>query len=125
MPENALGKGLDALIQDPNSKKKDDTDKDTDKSATKKKTKTTKKSKKKSTNESTNTSQLPENKLKEIRTEVEKNPRITLWSPQSAATLRYLRKTIPEFSISNEASLLLEEAIKEKYPDIWEIFSSE
>lgn len=48
-----------------------------------------------------------------------KNPRITLWSPEAAAVLRYLRKTIPEFSISNEASKLLEKAIKEKYPEIW------
>ncbi|HHI00855.1 MAG TPA: hypothetical protein ENL40_05230 [Thermococcus litoralis] len=50
-----------------------------------------------------------------------KNPRITLWSPEAAAVLRYLRKTIPEFSISNEASKLLEKAIKEKYPEIWSI----
>lgn len=50
-----------------------------------------------------------------------KNPRITLWSPEATAVLRYLRKTIPEFSISNEASKLLEKAIKEKYPEIWSI----
>lgn len=50
-----------------------------------------------------------------------KNPRITLWSPEAAAVLRYLRKTIPEFSISNEASKLLEKAIKEKYPEIWSV----
>ncbi|USS40061.1 hypothetical protein NF865_06875 [Thermococcus aggregans] len=50
-----------------------------------------------------------------------KNPRITLWSPEATAVLRYLRKTIPEFSISNEASKLLEKAIKEKYPELWNI----
>ncbi|EHR78907.1 ATPase AAA [Thermococcus litoralis DSM 5473] len=50
-----------------------------------------------------------------------KNPRITLWSPEAAAVLRYLRKTIPEFSISNEASKLLEKAIREKYPEIWSV----
>ncbi|ALV62324.1 hypothetical protein ADU37_CDS06250 [Thermococcus sp. 2319x1] len=50
-----------------------------------------------------------------------KNPRITLWSPEAAAVLRYLRKTIPEFSISDEASKLLEKAIREKYPGIWSV----
>lgn len=34
--------------------------------------------------------------------------------------LRVLRKTIPEFSMSNEASELLEEAVRRKYPEIWE-----
>lgn len=53
---------------------------------------------------------------------VENNPRITLWSAKSAAVLRYLRKTEPEFSISNEASKLIEEAIAEKYPEIWTLF---
>ncbi len=53
---------------------------------------------------------------------VESNPRITLWSARSAAVLRYLRKTEPEFSISNEASKLIEEALAEKYPEIWTLF---
>ena len=53
---------------------------------------------------------------------VENNPRITLWSAKSAAVLRYLRKTEPEFSISNEASKLIEEALAEKYPEIWTLF---
>ncbi|MDI9617858.1 hypothetical protein [Methanothermobacter sp.] len=55
--------------------------------------------------------------------EVKRNPRITLWSARSAAVLRYLKKTQPEFSISREASNLIERAVKEKYPEIWEMFS--
>ena len=58
-------------------------------------------------------------KIKEI---VDKNPRITLWSSQSAAVFRYLRKTEPEFSISKEASVLIDEAVSKKYPEIWELF---
>ena len=58
----------------------------------------------------------------DILVDVNKNPRISLWSAKSAAVLRFLRKTEPEFSISNEASLLIEAAIKEKYPEIWEKF---
>ena len=54
---------------------------------------------------------------------VESNPRITLWSARSAAVLRYLRKTEPEFSISNEASNLIDKAIAEKYPEIWTLFN--
>ena len=59
----------------------------------------------------------------EVIETVEKNPRITLWSARSAAVLRYLRKTEPEFSISNEASNLIDEAIAEKYPEIWTLFN--
>lgn len=61
-------------------------------------------------------------KLKKVTSEVEKNPRITLWSARSAAVLRYLKKTQPEFSISKEASELIEGAVQEKYPEIWELF---
>ncbi|MCL2115894.1 MAG: AAA family ATPase [Methanobrevibacter sp.] len=51
-----------------------------------------------------------------------KNPRITLWSAKSAAVFRYLRKTEPEFSISKEASKLIDEAVQSKYPEIWALF---
>ncbi len=47
----------------------------------------------------------------EVKEIVDKNPRITLWSSQSAAVFRYLRKTEPEFSISKEASVLIDEAV--------------
>lgn len=59
------------------------------------------------------------NEVKEI---VEKNPRITLWSSRSSAVFRYLRKTEPEFSISKEASILIDEAVSKKYPEIWKLF---
>lgn len=60
--------------------------------------------------------------IKEVKEIVDKNPRITLWSAQSSAVFRYLRKTEPEFSISKEASILIEKAVREKYPDIWKLF---
>ncbi len=102
MADNGLGKGLDALIKKPKDKEM----------VLKKETK----------KEIENNYSLSHDKIQEIEKEVEKNPRISLWSPKSAACLRYLKKTTPEFSISNEASEILEEAIKEKYPEIWEIF---
>lgn len=49
--------------------------------------------------------------MAEVKEIVDKNPRITLWSSQSAAVFRYLRKTEPEFSISKEASVLIDEAL--------------
>lgn len=60
--------------------------------------------------------------IEEVKEIVDKNPRITLWSSQSAAVFRYLRKTEPEFSISKEASILIDEAVSKKYPEIWKLF---
>ena len=57
--------------------------------------------------------------------EVRKNPRISLWSAKSAAVLRFLKNTKPAFSISKEASSLIEEAVQQKYPEIWEMFEDE
>ena len=68
-------------------------------------------------------SEKEEKLIDEVIETVEKNPRITLWSARSAAVLRFLRKTEPEFSISNEASNLIDEAIAEKYPEIWTLFN--
>jgi hypothetical protein len=47
-----------------------------------------------------------------------KDPRISAYSPLVMSVLRYLRKTTPEFSMSETASSLLEEAIREKYPEL-------
>ncbi len=63
--------------------------------------------------------------IAEVKEVVAKNPRITLWSARSAAVFRYLRKTEPEFSISKEASLMIEEAVSEKYPEIWKLFEED
>ena len=68
-------------------------------------------------------SEKEEKLIDEVIKTVENNPRITLWSARSAAVLRFLRKTEPEFSISNEASNLIDEAIAEKYPEIWTLFN--
>lgn len=116
MPEGSLGRGLDALIKKSSPKKK------TEKKSEKTKQKTVIKEVKKPKNNISSTILLNEDKIEEIKKEVDKNPRISLWSAKSAAVLRYLRKTTPEFSISNEASSILEEAIQAKYPEIWELF---
>lgn len=66
--------------------------------------------------------QVDPSHVDEVTQIVDKNPRITLWSSRSAAVLRYLRKTEPEFSISKEASTLIDEPVSKKYPEIWELF---
>ncbi len=131
-PESALGKGLDALIR------KDylDEDEEKPKKSGKKQakstgsTKTSVKDKKSETAETDVNTQIQESPtpsvddkiVDAVLLEVHKNPRISLWSAKSAAVLRFLKKTKPEFSISNEASLLIEEAVKDRHPDIWKIF---
>ena len=69
--------------------------------------------------------QVQKEHLDEVKKIVDKNPRITLWSSRSSAVLRYLRKTEPEFSISKEASILIDEAVSKKYPEIWALFDDE
>lgn len=66
--------------------------------------------------------QIQKEHIAEVKEIVDKNPRITLWSSRSSAVFRYLRKTEPEFSISKEASILIEEAVSKKYPEIWALF---
>lgn len=69
--------------------------------------------------------QIQKEHVEEVKRIVNKNPRITLWSSRSSAVFRYLRKTEPEFSISKEASLLIEEAVSKKYPEIWALFDED
>lgn len=66
--------------------------------------------------------QIQNEHVAEVKEIVDKNPRITLWSSRSSAVFRYLRKTEPEFSISKEASVLIDEAVSKKYPEIWALF---
>ncbi len=133
MPESALGRGLEALIQDSqeDEEKKSSKKNETKKKTTSKKKEPKKESKKKTTQKKTTKKDenkltpqftLDVDKINEIKEEVRENPRISLWSLKSAAVFKYMKKTIPEFSISNEASLILDEAIAKKYPEIWELF---
>lgn len=66
--------------------------------------------------------EIQQKHVEEVKKIVDKNPRITLWSSKSSAVFRYLRKTEPEFSISKEASVLIEEVVSKKYPEIWALF---
>ena len=45
---------------------------------------------------------------------------IAVWSPKISAVLWYLKKTTPEFSISDEAKTILEEGLEKKYPELFQ-----
>ena len=45
---------------------------------------------------------------------------IAVWSPKISAIMWYLKKTTPEFSISDEARTILEEGLEEKYPELFQ-----
>ena len=135
--ESALGKGLDALIR------KDylDTDEksvENERSKNEKESETTERTSEPGRGQDNQSIETTtENKIdiqeseslnadekiiEAVLVEVHKNPRISLWSAKSAAVLRFLKKTKPEFSISSEASLLIEEAVRDRHPEIWKLF---
>jgi len=137
--ESALGRGLDALIRSDVINEEHDKDKksqskpeSSSENGRNHKARTASKIARKTENKNTTQSTIGSEKktksivdetlVENVILEVHKNPRISLWSAKSAAVLRLLKKTKPEFSISKEASALIEEAVKDKYPDLWEVF---
>ena len=126
--DNALGKGLDALIrsnyldEEEIQEKPEKTEPKTLKSSLEPENSQNIEVKAESQVNSIQNIHFDDKVINDVLLEVHKNPRISLWSAKSAAVLRFLKKTKPEFSISNEASILIEEAVKDKYPDIWMIF---
>ncbi|VVB64855.1 Uncharacterised protein [uncultured archaeon] len=44
---------------------------------------------------------------------------VAIWSPEISAVLWYLKKTTPEFSISDEARSILEKGLQKKYPELY------
>ena len=124
---NALGRGLDALIRpniEESVKKKEKAEKKSKPKDEKMETRDENVQKAPETKTS-NGSDFDENLVEIVMQEVAKNPRISLWSAKSAAVLRYLKNTKPAFSISKEASALIEEAVKDKYPELWKLFEEE
>lgn len=110
----ALGKGLDALIK-----------RDEPESTETRGKPGVKKSVKESKTPNVKAKKDHDPTIQAVLIEVHKNPRISLWSARSAAVLRFLKKTKPEFSISKEASVLIEAAVADKYPDIWRLFQDQ
>ncbi len=49
-----------------------------------------------------------------------KKQTIAIWGPKISAIMWYLKKTTPEFSISDEARIILEEGLERKYPELFQ-----
>jgi hypothetical protein len=120
--EGALGKGLDALIRKRPLEEEIIEEKARVNTTTQKRSRKRSKESKKEQNAKSDTNK---DIIGGVVLEVRKNPRISLWSAKSAAVLRFLKNTKPAFSISKEASALIEEAVQQKYPEIWELFLDE
>ncbi|MCS7119396.1 MAG: hypothetical protein RMH75_06080 [Archaeoglobaceae archaeon] len=101
-----LGKGLDAILGEKSEVKTDTVKSDVVESDSVKSEKVL---------------SIDEGVLRKAIEEGEKNPRVAVWSPKSSIVLRILKKTIPEFSISDEAAEILENGLRNKYPEVWEI----
>lgn len=130
-PDSALGRGLDALIRkdylDEEEEKPGKTEEEKGINSTSAPAEDDKSETSPEVDTSTKTQEpqvlsVDDKIVDAVLLEVHKNPRISLWSAKSAAVLRFLKKTKPEFSISSEASLLIEEAVKDRHPDIWKMF---
>ncbi|RAP48725.1 MAG: hypothetical protein BZ136_04590 [Methanosphaera sp. rholeuAM74] len=120
MPENnSLGRGLDALIKTPKDKKEEVTEAEPAQTIEE----VEQIEEEKTTQEVKNTQITPSDEIvDQIKEEVKKSARISVWSPQSAATLKYLKNTIPNFSMSKDAARLLDEVVSTEYPEIWKLF---
>jgi hypothetical protein len=46
---------------------------------------------------------------------------VALWGPEISAVLWYLKKTTPEFSISEEARSLLDSELQITYPELYKL----
>jgi hypothetical protein len=51
--------------------------------------------------------------------EAERYPKVTAYSPELAAVMRYNEITVRRYRISTEAAKMLEDQVREKYPEIW------
>jgi hypothetical protein len=73
------------------------------------------------------TSQVPNNTLihEAVRVAYKERPRVSFWSPRVSAILYCLKKTIPDFSKSEEVETLLEEALSKKYPELYKLVTKE
>jgi hypothetical protein len=60
-----------------------------------------------------------------VRVAYKERPRVSFWSPRVSAILYCLKKTIPDFSKSEEVETLLEETLSKKYPELYKLVTEE
>jgi hypothetical protein len=57
--------------------------------------------------------------------DAKRSPRISTWSPVAVSTLKFLRMTQPQFSMSDEIRTLIEDGLARKYPKLVEKIKKE
>ena len=62
---------------------------------------------------------IDQNALLKAIDEAKSKSKVTIWNPEVSAVLRYMQLTTVRYSMSKEASILLEKAVKKAYPDVW------
>ena len=60
------------------------------------------------------------NSLQEAIEEAIRKPKLGVYSPVGAAVLRYKAITIPRFSMGGELRIIIEQALREAYPQLYE-----
>lgn len=58
--------------------------------------------------------------LEEAIKEASKKPKLGVYSPLAAAMLRYKAITTPRYSMGSELRLVIEQALKEAYPQLYD-----
>lgn len=53
----------------------------------------------------------------------QEEPRVTFVSSKVKAILTYLRKTVPDISVSKIAAEIVENAVRQRYPELWQRLS--
>lgn len=60
-----------------------------------------------------------------VRIAYKERPRVSFWSPRVSAVMYYLKKTVPDFSKSEEAETLIEERLLKKYPELFRLVTEQ
>jgi hypothetical protein len=60
-----------------------------------------------------------------VRIAYKERPRVSFWSPRVSAIMYYLKKTVPDYSKSEEAETLIEEGLSKKYPDLFRLVTAD
>lgn len=63
---------------------------------------------------------LDDTALEEAIKEASKKPKLGVYSPLAAAMLRYKAITTPRYSMGSELRIVIEQALKEAYPELYD-----
>jgi hypothetical protein len=68
---------------------------------------------------------MSQDEISRAVSDAKRSPRISTWSPVAVSTLKFLRMTQPQFSMSDEIRTLIEDGLARKYPKLVEKIKKE